>query len=114
MWVPVALAIIPAEGPDHRPHNYRLVDTPAQATTRYRLLGVNLRGEAQALAEVAVKCGVALRAEVADGDLRIACRGQHIRSVTLDTSSDPVQEPWEPVTFALGRNEPMRFYRIRE
>ena len=79
------------------------------------------------LGEAAVVGSFGLRTEVSEGNLRIEFRGQPNGTGTLETTTDPVNGPWEQVgpitmdeagaatvTRALDSGEAMRFFRIRE
>lgn len=124
-WTRVNPALIPATG-GTRPENYRLEDTAPGGSlgTRYRLQGVNLSGNLEALAETVLVRALQASIETREGMLELTVTGQPNRTVVMLTSTD-VAGPWTSSGIlqldAQGQavqllpnnlNERSRFYRL--
>lgn len=125
-WERITPRVIAATGWNQRPPTYALVDSNAPTTPAlaYRLVGIDLRGQEDVLAEALVQPGLAITiARITDG-LSLHLSGAPNTGVTVETAAT-VTGPWAPVQtltldgtgaarVILGQNdrEPVRFYRV--
>jgi len=94
-WERITPQLIPATGWDPRPQTYALADAASTGTTgtRYRLLEVNLRGEASVLAQASVSAAPSAAVERTARGWRLNLHGTPHRTVRVESASQ-VAGPW--------------------
>lgn len=124
-WQRVTPSLIPATGFDQRPCDYSYLDATAlfDRGLRFRLLAVDLAGDARVLAETVAQPEVSATVRRSGGNVTLEFRGESGSLINVETAVS-VTGPWSPLqgvrldadgratlTVELDRNGLARFYR---
>lgn len=127
-WEPVSAGIVPAEGSDERPHDYRFEEaTPAgSGGLMYRLVVIDVRGDERVLAEALVGSAVEVGLERTATGYRLTARGAAGGQYVAETTTDLASGVWTAVetvrldpsglgalALPIDGGEPQRFCRLR-
>lgn len=127
-WVRVNQALIPALG-GGRPNDYRFEEAnlPAATVSKYRLVGVNLKGQEAVLSEVTVQVGITAEVRAIESGILLEVRGTAGSRLAIEATSAVATGPWERIgTVQLNSSgvgaailpwetdTPLLFYRLRE
>jgi len=97
-WTRLTEAIIPATGGNLQPQTYSMVDgtPPALAGLTYRLVGIDLRGQENLLAEAVAQVAMTLTISSAGEALRLDLRGAPHTTGVVETAT-ALAGPWTQI-----------------